>query len=192
MKLAGALVPVVATVAAAAPAAAQSGALVVFVQGGPHKPLTNLAVDASDQLASGLSVGGGVSLLLGPGFALRGYAMRVRSEYRGDALQAMDSTMTRVFVGGDLLLGRALEIGLAPYLFGGLGAVRVDPSDRSLASFTRLASRAGAGINYVIENSRLTPYVESGFWFYRFNRFGFDRIQTDITVALGLALTLPY
>jgi hypothetical protein len=26
----------------------------------------------------------------------------------------------------------------------------------------------------------------------RFNRFGFDRIQTDITVALGLALTLPY
>lgn len=176
----------------ARPVAAQERALVLFVQGGHHNPLSGLIEDGVDELRPGLSLGGGLALMLGPSVALRGYVSRVQSDYVGDALLVQDSSVTRVFLGGDLLFGTALEIGIAPYVFGGVGGVRVDPGDPDLASFTRFQGRAGAGVNYVVENSRLTPFVEGSVWFYDFNGFGFDTSQTDFAIMLGMALTIPF
>lgn len=174
------------------PLNAQSGAIVLFAHGGRINPVADLAEGTGDELGSGFSVGGGLTLMLGHSVALRGYVTRTRADYRGPTLTVQDSSITRTFYGGDLMIGWATESGFAPYLFGGAGGVVIDPADGSLRSFTRFVVRAGAGFNYLIERSPVTPFVEGGFSFYSFDRLGFDRRQSDFTASIGIALAIPF
>lgn len=174
------------------PSFAQAGGVVLFVQGGRHSQLTDLAVGTGDKMGSGFSAGAGLTVMLGRSLALRGYVSRTSSDYRGPTLTVQDSSIVRMFYGGDLMLGFATDIGLAPYLFGGLGGVAIDPADSTLGRFSKFAGHLGAGFNYVIEDSRVTPFLESGFWVYGFDRYGFDRTLWDFGVSVGLALTVPF
>lgn len=174
------------------PVAGQSGAVVVFVNGGYHNTLTDLAVGTGDRLRSAFAAGGGLSLMLGRNVAFRGHVSRVAAKYDGPTLAVQDSTMSRLFYGGDIMVGRATEAGIAPYLFGGVGAVSTDARDPDLRSFTKLAGRVGAGFNYPIDGSSLTPFFEGSFWIYGFNRFGFDRTLVDFSATVGVALAVPF
>lgn len=185
-------IALVVTTGFASPVAGQSGAVVVFANGGYHNTLTDLAVGTGDRLGSGFAVGGGLSLMIGRHAALRAYVSRIATTYRGPTLAVQDSAITHMFYGGDIMLGRTTEAGIAPYLFGGVGAVSIDPRDSDLRSFTKLAGRIGAGFNYPIDASPLTPFVEGSFWIYRFKRFGFDRALVDFSATVGVAVAVPF
>jgi hypothetical protein len=181
----------VLTAAAGQPAMAQSGAFALYAQGGHHMPLADLS-DAGDALGSGVSYGGGLALMLGQNLAIRGYVNRHSSNYSGDALMLQDRGFARLFYGGDLLIGWTTGIGLAPYILGGVGGVRIDPEESGEASFAKFATRFGTGINFLIQDARLTPFLEISGWIFDFDRLGFDRTQVDFTMSVGLAWTIPY
>lgn len=130
--------------------------------------------------------------MIGPSFAIRAHVTGVRSKLRAPALALQDSSVTRLFYGADLLVGRATELGLAPYAFGGIGAVRINPEDPDRRSFTAFAARVGAGFNYITNGSPIIPFLEGKFWFYDFNRFGFAKRQVDFIASIGLALAIPF
>jgi hypothetical protein len=165
---------------------------VLYVNGGRLNPLSGLADGTGDELSSGSLFGGGLTLMLGRNVALRAYVSRVSTDYKGPTLAVEDSSVTRVSYGGDLMIGWPMELGIAPYLFGGLGAAAIDPADNALGSFTKLLGRVGAGFNYLLEGSALTPFLEAGVHFYSFDRFGFDKTQVDVSATVGLALAIPF
>ncbi len=173
------------------PAEAQSGAFALYAQGGHHLPLAQLS-DAGDELGSGVSYGGGAVVMLGQNVAVRAYVNRLSSNYSGDALMLEDRGFARLFYGGDLLIGWATDVGLAPYFFGGLGGVRIDPAQSGEESFAKFATRFGTGLNFLIQDARLTPFLEISSWIFDFDRLGFDKTQIDFTMSVGLAWTIPY
>lgn len=74
---------------AAGPAAAQTNALVLFVDGGRSASVVDLSGDG-DEFTDAFTLGGGVGIQLGPTTAVRGSFRRADSEYRGSTLSLAD------------------------------------------------------------------------------------------------------
>ena len=51
------------------------------------------------------------------------------------------------------------------------------------------AVKFGAGVNYQIPRSRVRLYVEAATWAYKWNQYGFDKTQFDLSWSGGLAYT---
>jgi uncharacterized membrane protein YphA (DoxX/SURF4 family) len=176
---------------AAGPALSQERAFVLFTQAGYQIPFSNLSQDG-DELQSGWTFGGGLGLQLGAHYALRGVGLFGHSDYRGPALTLDEPGFRRMFVSLEVQTGLPTSGGWAPYAFAGAGLARMDPKDLSLESFSSFMARFGAGTNYVLENSFLTFFLESGGVVYDFGAYGFSGYQFDLQVLLGLAYAIPY
>jgi opacity protein-like surface antigen len=74
-----------------------------------------------------------------------------------------------------------------PYVLAGVGAVRVQDKG-SDSSFTRLAGNLGVGVGYKL--GRLGLRAEGRNLMYRFDRFGYDKMQNDFLWQAGLTYKL--
>ncbi len=183
------VVSVLCLMGSASIADAQSRALIALAHGGGFFPLTKLA-SGGDDFSFGVSVGGALGLQISPNVALRGSATYVRTNYRGATLTLTDVAFTRLFYAADVQIGWPTESGFAPYLLGGAGAVRVDPRDSGIASFTKLGVRFGSGLNHVSGFGVI--FLEASGWVYRFNQLGFDRTQVELLLHFGVAFAVPF
>lgn len=174
---------------AAGPAAAQTNALILFVDGGRSAPLVDLS-SSGDDFAGAFTLGGGVGLQLGPTTAVRGSFRRADSEYRGSALSLADSGVGRTYLGIDLQTGWPGTSGFVPYVFVGGGAVRTVPDDPGQLATTTAGGRLGAGFNWL--SGPLALFAEADAWVYRFNGMGFEQIQVDVLMRAGLAVPFVF
>jgi hypothetical protein len=175
--------------AAAAPVAAQTRAMVLFAHGGRVTPLVNLTA-IGDDFAPSFAYGGGVAFQMGPGIALRASIVASPTRYRGTTIAPADSGIGRSVWGLDLQVGWPGTSALVPYVYLGAGAAVTSPSDPGASRTTRLAGRAGAGINRV--SGIGTVFAELGSLLYRYRGLGFDRYQFDVLVTVGLAVAVPF
>jgi hypothetical protein len=154
-------------------------------------PLANLS-SAGDDMSPGRAFGGGVGLQFGPTTALRATVNISKSKHRGSAVDLTDPSFTRSYYGLDLMFGAPSDAGLAPYVFFGSGRVVSNPAEPDLDSFTKLAGRAGTGINYVPDNSFFVLFVEACGWLYEFELLGFRKLQFNTAFMGGLAFAIPF
>lgn len=188
-------VAAVATLALAVPVYAQSSAssstgATISVEGGGLTSATNLNDAKTADFKTGFNVGGALGWQFNPNVALRGTYTFGRSETRGTGLPASikEGTKTnRQFYGAELQLSAPLSGGVSPYLLAGAGAVTIKPDTTpSQDSFTKPAGKAGVGVNFNVPNSNVALFVESTGWFYKFDQYGFDKTQFDLTWSGGL------
>jgi hypothetical protein len=89
-----------------------------------------------------------------------------------------------------------MKSGLAPYVLGGLGLVRVSPGDdllldpsgdlTRLEEFTKLAGQLGAGVSHRLAGSPVTVYLQGTGWIYNWNQYGLDDTRLDVTWSAGI------
>lgn len=173
----------------AAPAAAQTNAIVLFLDGGRTAGLLSLSTDG-DQIGGGFALGGGAGIQLGPATALRAGIRHVRTDYAGEALALADQGMGRSYIGAELQTGWPGSGVLVPYVFLGGGLVRTIPDDPAQSVTSNVAGRLGAGVNWL--GSPLVLFVEADTWTYRFTGLGFQRIQIDVLARVGLAVPFAF
>ena len=176
---------------ASEPISAQARALLVFGHGGRMFPLLNLS-ETGDDLSAGKAFGAGIGLQIGTGTALRASVSVSEGNHRGPTLNLGDPVFKRSYYGADLMFGAPSHGGLAPYFFFGGGRVTVDPVEPDTDKLIKLAGRAGTGVNYVPDNSFLVLFAEVCSWVYKFDLFGFDKLQVDTAVLGGLAFAVPF
>jgi len=184
-----------ALVAVAAPARAQSTSsttgAVVSVQGGGFTSAVNLNDAGTADFKTGFNAGGALGYQFNPYLAMRGTFTFARAETRGTALPAliMAGTKTnRYFYGAELQLTAPLSGGLSPYLIAGGGAMTFKPDTTpTQSSFTKPAGKVGAGVGFELPNSNVSIFAEGAGWFYKFDEFGFDKTQFDLTWSAGLS-----
>ena len=148
--------------------------------------------EAGDDMAPGTAYGGGIGLQLGPTTAIRGSVNISKSRHRGTTIALSNPGVTRSYYGFDLMFGSPSDAGLAPYVFFGSGRITVDPAEPDTDSFTKLAGRAGTGINYVPDNSFFVLFAEACGWLYEFELFGFKELQFNTSLQGGLAFAVPF
>jgi opacity protein-like surface antigen len=193
-------VAVVATLALAVPASAQSSGqpsnsggtgVVIAAQGGGLTSVTDLNDAKTADFKTGFNVGGSLGFQFNPVVALRGTYTFGRSESRGTALPAslVAGTKTnRQYYGAELQLSAPVAGGISPYLLVGGGAVTIKPDTTpSQDSFTKPAGKAGVGINFNVPATGLSVFVEGTGWFYQFDKLGFDKNQFDLAWSAGLS-----
>jgi hypothetical protein len=186
----------------------------IFIDGGGWNSLRTLDNSGGSNLdfnhrnfGTGYNFGGGLGFQIGNGFALRGVYNFARTEGRtgfsGTSLAPISGQrFDRHYYGGDLQFRIPVSSGFAPYIFGGGGAVTIDPQSATLFSssgqsfvgdrFTRPAARFGLGFDFQVPNSGFAIFAQGDGWLYRWNQFGLGRNQLDATWNLGLSYKFGY
>jgi hypothetical protein len=99
----------------------------------------------------------------------------------------------RYFYDVDLQLRYPLHDGMTPYLFVGGGAITVQRDTlRARASFTNGAGKLGAGMSYQLRDSDVALYVEGTGWIYKWDRYGYDNVQFDMTLSAGISYRFKF
>ncbi|TAK17073.1 MAG: porin family protein [Acidobacteria bacterium] len=180
-------------VAAAAPAQAQTSTTgaVVAVQGGGFSALTNLNDPGTADYKTGFNLGAAAGYQVNSILTVRGSFTFVRAETRGTALPAVikaGTMMNQYRYGAELQLKAPLSNGVSPYLVAGGGAITFKPDTTPASdSITKPAGKLGAGLNFEIPKSNASVFVEGAGWLYKFDHFGFDKTQFDLTWSAGLS-----
>lgn len=172
--------------------AAQDRALIVSVYGGGADHLADLRSSPPAWFMPGYNLGASVGVQLNQYFAVHGDFTFTRNPTRG--VQTFAGTDVNRFFYGAHLEGRyPFANGLAPFLFGGAGAVSVDQLgvDR-FEPFTRPALMYGGGLFYAIPRTHLEAFGEVKGLTYRWNTAGFHRTMFDVTYSGGLSYRLPF
>lgn len=95
----------------------------------------------------------------------------------------------KFFYDGDLVLRYPTRAGtgaFVPYVLGGAGAVSVHQLD-SDSTWTKFAGNFGAGLEYRF--GRVGVRAEGRDFFYKFDRYGFDKTQHDIVWDGGFSVS---
>jgi hypothetical protein len=180
------------------------GQPMLFVSGGGNSSLRDLDQFESSRFDTGYNVGGGIGVQLNRAVALR--ASYTFSQATGGASSftpIAGNDFRRHYYGADLQFRAANDSGVMPYLFLGGGAVTVSPANNAVLvsatgasfandSFTKPAARAGIGLEYQIPNSGFGVYAEGAGWAYKFDRYGFDRMQYDTNWGGGITYRFGY
>jgi opacity protein-like surface antigen len=186
-------VAAVATLTLAVPAYAQSGSstsagATIAVQGGGLTSVTDLNDAKSADFKTGFNVGGSLGYDFNPYLGLRATYTFGRAEARGAALPAafpVGTKTNRQYYGAELKLSAPGPI--SPYLLVGGGAVTIKPDTTpSSDSFTKPAGKAGVGVSFALP-SNVSVFAEGSGWLYKFEEFGFDKAQFDLTWSAGLS-----
>lgn len=172
-------------------AAAQDRAFVLFAQGGYQWPQIVLD-DRNTEIKSNWMFGGGVGLQLSSHTALRLSVSTAKNEVVGDSVQLTDPNIRRTFFAIDFQVGWPTDGGVAPYVYGGVGAMTINPDQADADRTTEIAGRFGTGVNILPENSPVIFFAELTTWLYNFGTLGFTKTQFDVAVNGGLALALPF
>jgi len=172
--------------------AAQDRALVVSVYGGGADHLADLRSSPPAWFMPGYNLGASVGVQLNQYFAVHGDFTFTRNPTRGVSTFA-GNDVNRFFYGAHLEGRYPFGNGLAPFLFGGVGAVSVDQLgvDR-FEPFTRPALMYGGGLFYAIPRTYFEAFGELKGLSYRWNTAGFHRTMFDVTYSGGLSYRLPF
>ncbi|MDX2120119.1 MAG: outer membrane beta-barrel protein [Gemmatimonadota bacterium] len=178
----------------AAPAAAQSRSLVLFARGGGYSPLANLNDAGTADIKTGFNVGGGLAVDLHKYIALRGDFDVGRGELRQAGAET-GTHLNKFFYGGALQLQYPTAGGIAPYVFGGGGAVTIHEENTSGQNETRGAGTFGAGVRYALPRRGFGVFVEGAGWVYQHRNLagstaGFDKTQVDALYSAGISYRL--
>jgi len=185
-------VAVVATLALAAPAYAQSSAksdtgVVISAQGGGLTSVTDLNDAKTAKFKTGFNLGGSLGWDFNSMVSLRGTYTYGRSDTDGTAFPAgFGQNANRQYYGAELKLSAPGPI--SPYLLVGGGAVTVKPAGQS--SFTKPGAKAGIGLSIDIPNTPVSIFGEGTGWAYKFDKFNFDKAQFDLAWSAGLSVRL--
>src|SRR5262249_27041062 len=83
-----------------------------------------------------------------------------------------------------------ISLCVAPYVFVGGGAVTTKQHNTdNTDSFTKGAGKFGAGLNYQIPRSRVAVFVEGTTWVYKWQQYGYDKTQFDVSWNGGVSYT---
>jgi hypothetical protein len=191
MKLSYRIAAVAAVVAALAGPAGAQRALIVSVYGGGADHLADLQSGPPVWFMPGYDLGASVGVQLTTFLAVHGDFTFTRNPVRGSGSFA-GTDVNRFFYGAHLEARYPLSIGLAPFVFGGAGAVSVDQLgvDR-FKPFTRPALMYGGGLFYAVPRSRVEVFGELKGLTYRWNAAGFNRTMVDVTYSMGASYRLP-
>jgi hypothetical protein len=172
--------------------AAQDRALVVSVYGGGADHLADLRSSPPAWFMPGYNLGASVGVQLNQYFAVHGDFTFTRNPTRGVPTFA-GNDVNRFFYGAHLEGRYPFANGLAPFLFGGAGAVSVDQLgvDR-FEPFTRPALMYGGGLFYAFPRTHIEAFGELKGLTYRWNTAGFHRTMFDVTYSGGLSYRLPF
>jgi hypothetical protein len=167
-------------------------ALVLSLHGGQFGPLTHLDDQAWVEFKTGSNLGGSLAYRLNRHLALRSAFTFVRAEVR-DASSSQERpiggvTFNRYFYDADLQLRYPLRDGMTPYAFLGGGTLTVRRDTPGEASrFTKGALRLGGGLGYQIPRTDVGLFIQGAGWIYKWDRYGFDRVQFDTTLSGGIS-----
>lgn len=180
---------------AASLAAQESGRAVVFqAYGGGASHLRNLNSGGDvAHFKPGYGFGGAIGVYTNEYFAVHADFTFTRNEARGVA-SFTGTKVDRYFYGAHLEFSYPTNNRFAPFAFGGGGAVTVHQagSAATLSDFTRPAAMFGAGLRYQFAGAPVELMVEGKSLVYKWNRWGFDRTQWDVSYSAGLAYRLPF
>jgi hypothetical protein len=181
------------------------GQPMLFVMGGGNNSLRDLDPAFDSTFETGYNLGGGIGIQLNRSVAIRASYTFARSQGDRDNLFSplAGNHFNRHYYGADLQFRAFNDSGLSPYLFLGGGAVTVAPGNDALIvspsgvsfsndSFTKPAARAGIGLEYQVPNSGLGLYAEGAGWAYKWDRYGFDRMQYDTNWGGGITYRFGY
>ena len=188
-----------ASLALTGPLAAQQRRLELYVHGGGYSATQDADPGGLADFDTGYNLGGGVGIVLSRHIAVRGDFTFGRSEARdtrpdgsgliGGGLNGQD--FNRFFYGGDIQLRLPVGDHLVPYVFGGGGAVTIDPafSAGGADSFTKGAGKFGAGVEWEFAGTGFGLFAQGTTWVYDLDSatFGFDETQFDVTYSVGVS-----
>jgi opacity protein-like surface antigen len=180
----------------ARPVLGQDRAVVVQVLGGGYSHIANLNQSGPDaHFKVGYNMGAAVGVHVTRNLAFHGDFTFASSKGLGDVDFAGDR-ISRYFYGAHVELRYPFGNGLAPFVFGGGGAVTVDQkgptADDVFGRFTRGAGTFGAGLSYAIPGAPVELLAEGKALTYKWVAAGFDRMQWDLTYSLGFAYRFRY
>jgi opacity protein-like surface antigen len=191
MKLFCRIAAVVAVVAALALPAEAQRSLIVSIYGGGADHLADLQSSPPVWFMPGYDLGASVGVQLNEHLAVHGDFTFTRNPVQGTGAFA-GTDVNRFFYGAHLEARFPLSIGLAPFVFGGAGAVSVDQLGvDQFKPFTRPALMYGGGVSYPIPRSRVEVFGELKGLTYKWNTAGFNRTMFDVTYSVGASYRLP-
>jgi hypothetical protein len=186
-----ALLTAVAALALPARSTAQQRNLIFSLYGGGADHLADLQKNPPLWFMPGYNIGASVGVELNRYVAVHGDFTYTRNPVHGGSGFA-GSDVNRFFYGAHVEGRYPLSIGLAPFVFGGAGAVSVDQLGvDQFEPFTRPALMYGGGVFYVIPRSRIEMFGEVKGLTYRWNTADFRRTMFDVTYSLGASYRLP-
>jgi hypothetical protein len=170
---------------------AQDRAVVVSIYGGGADHLADLRSTPAAYFMPGYNLGASIGLQLNQYFAVHGDFTFTRNPARG-ASSFAGSDVNRYFYGAHLEGRYPFSMGLAPFLFAGVGAVSVDQLGiDQFKPFTRPAVMYGGGLFYAFPQSRVEVFGELKGLTYQWNTPGFRRTMFDVTYSVGASYRLP-
>lgn len=179
-----------ALAAAAVPAAAQEGAVQLFVTGGLQTSPADYDTFRPVEYDTGFKYGGGLAIHLTDWFAFRAeIAQGSNGGFEGGVLNE-DIQFDRTYFG---LMGQAtLPVAMIePYLLAGLGLVTLDREGPSYDyGFTESGGVAGAGVSLPIGTPAVNAFVEGTGWVYPNTSTG--EWYFDPVLSIGLGYTIPF
>ncbi|MSR05710.1 MAG: hypothetical protein EXR93_01365 [Gemmatimonadetes bacterium] len=184
----------------AAPLAAQDHRVQIAGYAGAMAPLSELGQvaypitggTAVRRFSGGVSFGANATFWLDDNLGLRAdgsFAGYKVTEPRVGCLPECTTAWTKLFFGGDIMLRRPTEMGLAPYAYFGAGVAKMSESG-SVRKASRPHARVGAGLNYTPAKGALGFFGELGLIVYDFDQTKFtfyDRVQTDLALRAGVS-----
>ncbi len=156
----------------------------VFATGGGFSPLRDVT-ERGLNFDRGYNFGGGLGFQLNRNLAFRVGLNYASSEIDESSISVPDDQFTnaargrdfdRYYMGADFQLRYPTDVGLAPYVVLGGGAVRVSPDVQGMDSFTRPAGKVGAGLSYNLPNTGLALFAEWDGWVYTWD----DSTRLDV------------
>jgi opacity protein-like surface antigen len=192
MKLGFRIAAIAAVLAAlAVPASAQQRSLIFSIYGGGADHLADLRNSPPVWFMPGYDVGASVGLQLNEYWAVHGDFTFTRNPTHGSSAFA-GADVNRFYYGAHVEGRYPLSIGLAPFVFAGVGAVSVDQLGfDQFKPFTKPAVMYGGGLFYPIPRSRIEVFGELKGLTYRWDAAGFRRTMFDVTYSVGASYRLP-
>jgi hypothetical protein len=173
----------------ATPAIGQDRAVVVQVLGGGYSHAANLNTSGpAAHFKTGFDLGGALGVQFDKYVAIHGDFTFAQTKALGN-VSFVNAKVNRYFVGAHAELRYPGAV--APFVFGGAGAVVVDqqgPNAREgFKHFTRAAGMFGGGLSFDVPNSPLEILAEGKVLTYKWAAAPFSRTQWDISYSVGFA-----
>jgi Outer membrane protein beta-barrel domain len=164
------------------------------VSGGGYSSLAHLDDCENVDFKTGYNVDGGLAYQFNRYFAVRGNFTWSRAEARDQGPATISPIagikFNRFIYDGDLQFRYPFRSGVAPYVFAGGGAITTKQRDTdNTDSFTKGAGKFGVGVNYQVPRSRVAVFVEGTTWVYKWQQYGYDKTQFDVSWNGGLSCT---
>ena len=179
--------------------AAQQRTLELFVHGGGYSMTQDVDPGGLADFDTGYNLGAGVGIVLSRHIAVRGDFTFGRSQANdrrpdgsgliGGALNGQD--FNHFLYGADIQWRFPVGNHLVPYVFGGGGAVTLDPAFTAAGadSFTKGAGKFGVGAEWEFPGTGFGLIAQGTTWVYDLENatFGFDETQFDVTYSVGVS-----